>query len=548
MTLGNNSNIIDFDEVYGFGATNALSLHLTNQELWIGDWNKGLAGTNETDWAADTWASKTGSVAESWDFSQLPQGIMVFSIRKGIHYALNPNSEASRLVSGRELTADDVVFSMKQVSTNPRAYVYLNVPALRTAQITAPDKWTVNIKIDPVSADEVVPRVTDFVRIVPPEVVQKYGDMSKWQNSVGSGPFMLTDVVDSSSVTLVKNPKFWVTDPLGPGKGNQLPYVDGVKIFILVDPSTRDAAFRTAKVDRYNLLDWETGPALIRGLPEVEHYKLPAQGSGGPSTVWRVDKAPFNDIRVRRALMMAMDWDTVVKSLYGGDAVVLTWPLGRYKDLKNAYLGLDDPEMPAQVKELYSYNPDKAKALLAEAGYPNGFKTSVTCSSSTIGNPNQMDYYSVMKEMFAKVGVELRIDAKESAVMTSIQRSRAFEQMGQGAVAPASNYLRCLEFWGEGQPNGSHVNDPYVDEVRSQMQALAITNRAEADRVHKELMKYVLNQAWAMPVPGTPTYALWWPWLKNYHGEASLGYFNDPIFTQYTWIDQDLKEEMTGRR
>jgi len=59
-------------------------------------------------------------------------------------------------------------------------------------------------------------------------------------------------------------------------------------------------------------------------------------------------------------------------------------------------------EAPDSVKELYTYNPDKAKALLKDAGYPNGFKTTVVCSSSPGGNPNQVDYFSVLKNMWAK--------------------------------------------------------------------------------------------------------------------------------------------------
>jgi pyruvate/oxaloacetate carboxyltransferase len=62
---------------------------------------------------------------------------------------------------------------------------------------------------------------------IDPEVVEKYGSGADWRNSVGTGPFMLTDLVASSSATLVRNPNYWDKDPVGPGKGNQLPYLDG---------------------------------------------------------------------------------------------------------------------------------------------------------------------------------------------------------------------------------------------------------------------------------------------------------------------------------
>ena len=101
------------------GATSPV---LSTQELWAGDWSKGPAGgygTGETDWAhnADRFDRKVGMIAETtkWTFDiAKDDATIVYQIRQDIHYALNPASEASRLVNGRELTADDVVFVLKQ--------------------------------------------------------------------------------------------------------------------------------------------------------------------------------------------------------------------------------------------------------------------------------------------------------------------------------------------------------------------------------------------------------------------------------------------------
>ena len=69
------------------------------------------------------------------------------------------------------------------------------------------------------------------------------------------------------------------------------------------------------------------------------------------------------------------------------------------------------------------------------------------------------------------------------------------------------------------------------------------TDVAEADRLHKELMKYVLDQAWVIPQVVAPTYTLWWPWVKNYSGEANVGY-NDRCFARWVWYDQELKKSI----
>ena len=87
-----------------------------------------------------------------------------------------------------------------------------------------------------------------LVRQMAPEVIQKYGNQLNWRNSVGTGPFVLTDFVSGSQATLTRNSSYWDKDPVGPGKGNQLPYIDGIKMLVLPDPSTRLTAMRTGKM------------------------------------------------------------------------------------------------------------------------------------------------------------------------------------------------------------------------------------------------------------------------------------------------------------
>ena len=534
------ADIVNFEEMYGWHPGAAL-LKLTNEELLTGDWKIGPAGTNEVDWAirgTDRFAQKSGALAESWEYPEI--GTAIYKIRKGVRWALNPKSEASRLVNGRELTADDIVWTLQTYITFPRAYLY-SQPGLKEAKITALDKYTVQIKVAPEYFEPGISRFQDFASIVPKEVVEKYGSMQDWRTSVGTGAFMLTDFIAGSSATFVRNPGYWQTDPIGPGKGNQLPYLDGVKYIIITDASSREAAFRTGKIDMYTSADWETGARLTKENAKLV-YKKHAQDTTPNNTMMRTDKAPFNDKRVRRALMMATDFESIKKDLFGGEADIITWPVTPVREYKAAYLSLD--EAPASVKELYTYNPTKAKALLTEAGYPNGFKTTVTAQNLA----ERVDYYSVIKNMWSKVGVEITIDLKELAVWESITGARTYEGMIHSHTAPCGGIYRMINYRGVGRTNGSYIDDPYVEEMYPKIQAAYIKNPPEADRLHKELMKYVLDQAWVIPTPLPPLYHIWWPWVKNFRGELSPGYDNTNKFTYFTWMDQDLKEQMTGRR
>jgi peptide/nickel transport system substrate-binding protein len=61
-------------------------------------------------------------------------------------------------------------------------------------------------------------------------------------------------------------------------------------------------------------------------------------------------------------------------------------------------------------------------------------------------------------------------------------------------------------------------------------------------------MPYVLEQAWVIPKPNPYAYVIWWPWVKNWNGELSVGYYNYPSYMKYRWQDTAIKEDMTGSK
>ena len=517
-----------------------LQLYLVYNSVLIGDWSKGRAGTGEIGWdmnALKRIEFTTGDIAESFEIPT--PGTFIFHIRHGVHFAVDPNNPASQLVGGREVTADDVVYSFKRHLEAPTSFLAISEPEMaKSTTVTKIDDWTVQVQTPLESVDPMWLLLPER-EIVPHEVVEKYGDLTDWHNAVGTGPFTVTDYVPGSSATFVRNENYWEKDPCGAGKGNKLPYVDAVQMLVMPDVSTQIAALRTGQVDVVQNLTHDDAASLMKSNPELKWNKAPG---GNLIISMRTDKQdlPYKDIKVRQALSMAIDYDSIKNQLDGGDSEILAFPLADIKGYENAYMPMD--KMPDSVKELYSYNVDKAKELLKEAGYPNGFD----CKVDTWNFPDYIDFLSLVKDMWSKIGVNLTIQPLEFGAYMGESLSRQYDDMLYSFFVQPGPYAQLFAFRGSSTFNRSWVSDTRVDETYNEIVKYDLTDQAKVDQLHHDLMPYVLEQAWYITRPTVYLYTFWQPWVKNYHGEMALGY--NASWPKYIWIDQALKEQMTGEK
>jgi len=442
------------------------------------------------------------------------------------------------MVGGREVTADDVVFTLDQVVRNPKSYTYAAAQALRTAEITKTGPWEVTVKTTADALVSAISRLGIWCRPIPPEVMDTYGNLADWRNSVGAGPFMLTDYVTGSAAIFDRNPNYWHTNPVGPGQGDQLPYIDHLRWLIISDLSTRQAALRTGKIDEMWMVNWEQAITVRSTGPDLLEAEMPAEG--GWHTKWRVDTPPFDDVRVRQALMMATDFETIRDTLNGGLGGIHTWPFVYHPSYADLYLALDDPMCPDSVRELYSYNPEKAKALLTEAGYPEGFKTHALITSG------EADFFSVLADMWSEVDVELELRVMEGGARAGMLATKKHTAISALGLSPVGTFFDAGDFTGTGITNVSCIDDPLVNSTFEKVRQVMVSDQKEAMRLVKELMPYFLEQAFALPMPVAPSYNFWWPWVKNYSGELYLGFGvgSANYWPTYIWLDQDLKKSM----
>jgi len=121
--------------------------------------------------------------------------------------------------------------------------------------------------------------------------------------------------------------------------------------------------------------------------------------------------------------------------------------------------------------------------------------------------------------MWAKAGINLELQPKEPAVFNSIAYSRAYDDMMLVHPAGGTQYPGCLNFgYLKGPASIFYTNDPAIEAANQEIQKHVIVDMPEADRLYREMLPYIVEQAYYIPAPTPTVYAMWWPWLKNFYG------------------------------
>jgi peptide/nickel transport system substrate-binding protein len=513
----------------GFDPSNALTLSpscLVSYEGLVGeDWTKGPSGSGVTPLASNYTPPEyfTGWLAQSWTITD-PKTI-TYSLRRNIHFQKKPP------VNGRELTADDVVFTVDYYKSSPRSGW-----SGSRLQVTVVDKYTVRFVL-PEPNPYILFTGYNNLFIIPREVVNMYGDLSDWRNMNTTGPYFVEDVVPDSTVRYTRNADHWQVDPFRPQ--NRLPYIEKIDALVITDTNLQLAALKSGRIDRLSLTK-ERADNIMKTKSGLKQRRLAPSLTNIMHMRTDIKDGPFANVQVRQALSMAIDREAIVREYYLGDAVILNWPFQQSAGPR-LYTPLD--ELPADLRELYTYSPDRAKQLLAAAGYPRGFKATINLLPGYAGG---MELYSFVKEYFDAIGVETTLlSAEFSAYWTAVIR-HTYTDMSVSA-------------WGNGHPSGavaanscgygynySVVCDDYVESERQAINVIA--SEAERNARLRELGFYLIEQQYYIELPSPYTYIVWQPWLKGQSGEIIHGSLNNWFgYLKFSWVDSKLKAEGTGK-
>ena len=445
-----------------------------------------------------------GDLAESW--TQPNETTYVFKLRRGVRWQNKPP------VNGRELTADDVVYSVERFRTikgNANAYMLSSLD-----RVEALDKYTVRFMLkEPYVWFLDMLANSHAVAIVARECVEKLGDLKKPEATVGSGPWMLDGYRPNVGFTLVRNPGYFLAG---------LPYIERIEVAIDEDNASRMAAFLGGKYDLgweyqgvINRTDWvQIKDVLKQKRPRLQTIEYPNAVMSHIYT--RTDKPPFSDVRVRRAMSLAVNRPRIIDSVYEG-------------------VGAMNPSVPAALKDwsvpmdqlgegAQYFKPDlpRARKLMAEAGYPNGF--SATVDFTTYGSQVLTDMVQLVLKDLKDIGIDAKLVTKEYGSYIATTFYGKYDSMAFGpqtGFQEPDNFLYGQYYPGELKNHG-HINDPVVADM-------LIRQRRTVDPVKRreviwEIQRYLAQQQYYVQMPSAIQIAVWDAAVKNYAPNVSYDY------------------------
>ncbi len=498
---------------------------MVREQLFVGDLEKSVRKGGPFPFIADAYlpeASMKGELAESWEW-QDPL-TLVIKLRPGVMF-----TELPGVMAARELVADDVVFTFNLLDESPkRIPTYFD----HIDSVEAVDDHTVVFHFNEFNAEWAYRFGYGYYSgIVPRETADI--DRKNWRNLVGTGPFKMERYILGNKQSYIRNEDYWGTETID-GNEYPIPFVDRVNYRIIKDEATQLTAIRTGQLDILEGIRWIAVDHLKGSSPELIWNRW--LGTSGNFMALRVDRPPLDDVRVRRAMNLAVNQREIAEIYYGGNAELMAYP--QHPGFGDYFQPLE--EMPASVQELFSYNPEKARELLAEAGLADGFEIEVNvCSCS----PDNMDLVPLLDSYLSKVGIRLVIKPMEYASFLSAMTTRTHAPgylMSSGHVNPTTSLRKSFvtaQTW-----NPSMYSDPSFDERIAELHR----TRDEAERVKmiRALTIEILDKAPYIWLPIGYVYSAWWPWVKNYGGELRVGAVRPgPVYARI-WLDQELKRAM----
>lgn len=448
------------------------------------------------------------NLAERWEVSSDGRSFTYY-LRPGVKWAnVAP-------VNGRQFTSADVKWTIEYYSRTGE-YLDKGLPFSQMAAlfeglegVETPNPSTVRVRFKDPNAPFPNYSASRWMPMAPRETFKADAKPSpRIDTLIGTGPFMLdpADSLRDNRWVFKKNPDYWDAPK---------PYIESIRRLIIPDLSTRRAAFQARQIDWLPIAsaDYATVPETQQANPQsvLQEALNPV-----PNVLFasQLRNGPLRDIRVRRAISLGIDRDEYNNVLSAGKG---EWQLsGGWPGLFN----------DAETKQMLKYDPEEAKRLLAEAGYPNGLR--LEDIPSTVNVAAQL-----RQAQLKKIGIDVYftvLPREQNRARLYVGDFDFFCCGGTGIGDADFDAFQSSFLSGSGQ-NWSQIKDPELDKlILAQRQQLDPTKRRENQRA---VVKRINEMAWNPGMVTAPTATFWHPYVKNFGAHWTQG---PP--DAFVWLDK----------
>jgi peptide/nickel transport system substrate-binding protein len=392
-------------------------------------------------------------LAERWEVSRDGK-VYTFFLRKGVKWH-----------NGKEFTATDVKFSFERLLDPKTAAPY--APNFgKGVRVEAVGPGTVRFALPTPNAAFLALLAVPPSSVVNKEWVEAGNNLA--DNMMGTGPFKYKDRLPGVKLELVRNESYYVQ-----GRPN----LDGITFMFFPDATARVTALRTNAVDIMDFVP-QADMGALEATKDIVLYT--DKETNFFQFAMRQDKPPFDNVKVRQALASAVDREQALKaSLFGRGAVATGGPLWKSSW---AY--------SADVKQIYTYDPARAKRLLAEAGFPNGFKTTILSNTSFAMHQNTA---VTVQSGLKAIGVDAQLTLFDFPTAKQKTVKGEFDIVVETVIPTYADpdflwsFFHSQSLWGQNLKLSDRDVDIWLDQAR------ASTNQEERRKLYTQVLQRLME-------------------------------------------------------
>ena len=434
-------------------------------------------------------------IASSWRFSNSNKTI-TFQLRKDIYFQ---DDECFKNNKGRKLIAADIAYSFNRITdkntASPGAWIFNNRVAENNA-FSAINDSTFQIKLQAAFQPILGILSMQYCSIIPHEAVEKYGNDFR-RHPVGTGPFTFVAWEEGQALILKKNDHYFEKD----NDGKSLPYIDGIKINFYDSKATEFLEFQQGRLDFINDIDpsfkdeilSKTGNLKAEWKDKIElqkHSYLNIEFFGilTDSNNILVKNSPLKLLKIRQAINYGIDRKKMM--LYVRNSIGTA--------AESGFVPQGLPSFNKDKIKGYTYNPIKAKQLLAEAGFAHG-KNLPEIKLLTISIYATLASY-VANEL-KQIGISIKVETiQKSLLLEQTSKSQAVFFRGSWIAdyPDAENYLSVFYSKNPAPPNYTRFNNAAFDELYER--ALSQTNDSLRYETYQQMDKIIIANAPIIPL------------------------------------------------